>query len=114
MVVTGGGADTSAVVMGGGLSTPTVVKTLVPPDVAPETGGNELVGKGATKVLLVSVVDKLVFATGVTKGENIVGETDATTIGATFSEPTKLTCRGASGSSKLPLPMLPVPISMRL
>ena len=93
---------------------PEVTPTLAPTEETKERFGSELVGKGAVKVLLVSVVDKLVLDTGVTSGENRVGEIDTTTIGATLSAPTKLTCRGASGSSKVPLPMLPVPISMRL
>jgi len=49
-----------------------------------------------------------------TTGENKVGETELTSTGATFMVPTKLTWRGASGCTAVPLPMLPVPIKRRL
>lgn len=75
---------------------------------------SEVVASGLVNVLFVRLDVSVVVLRGVTNGENRVGEIDATTIGATLITPTKLTCRGANGSNKVPLPMLPVPINMRL
>ena len=115
------------VVVGDGATGPAAI------GVAPPIGAMGLVTKGVVNVLVVKLGANLPVTVGAgsvtvmvrkpvvepsalldTTGENKVGETELTSTGATLMAPTKLTWRGASGSTAVPLPMLPVPISRRL